>query len=140
MVPRIFDLFVQADQSFDRSAGGLGLGLTLVKRLVELHGGTVSASSAGQDRGSEFVVRLPCLSDAAVAARRAEAERRQHGRRIVIIEDNRDVRDALSFLLSSWGHRVEEAETGIRGLEIIRSSQPEIVLVDLGLPGLDGYA
>ena len=138
LVPHIFDLFVQADQTVDRAAGGLGLGLTLVKRLVELHGGTVSAASEGKDRGSEFVVRIPRLSDAAVASRR-DADRGQQGRRIVLIEDNRDVRDALRFLLESWGHRVEEAETGARGLEIIRTSVPEIVLVDLGLPGLDGY-
>ena len=140
MVPRIFDPFVQADQTYDRAAGGLGLGLTLVKRLVELHGGRVSASSAGPDQGSEFVVRIPRLSEAAVAARPGAADRHPRGRHIVIIEDNRDVRDALSVLLASWGHRVEEAETGARGLEIVRASRPEIVLVDLGLPGLDGYA
>jgi signal transduction histidine kinase len=140
MVPRIFDLFVQADQTCDRAAGGLGVGLTLVKRLVELHGGRVSASSAGPDQGSEFVVRIPRLYEAAVAARTGAADRHPRGRHIVIIEDNRDVRDALSFLLASWGHRVEEAETGTRGLEIVRASRPEIVLVDLGLPGLDGYA
>jgi signal transduction histidine kinase/CheY-like chemotaxis protein len=140
MLPRIFDLFVQADQTFDRAAGGLGLGLPLVKRLVELHGGTVSASSAGAGRGSEFVVRMPCVSDAAVTPRTSDPERLQRPRHIVIIEDNRDVRDGLRFLLESWGHRVEEAETGSRGLEIIRTSHPEIALVDLGLPGLDGYA
>jgi CheY-like chemotaxis protein len=140
MVSRIFDPFVQADQTYDRAAGGLGLGLTLVKRLVELHGGRVSVSSAGRDQGSEFVVRLPRVSEAAVAARPGAADRRPHGRHIVIIEDNRDVRDALSVLLASWGHRVEEAETGVRGLEIVLASRPEIVLVDLGLPGLDGYA
>src|SRR5262245_14409338 len=140
MVPRIFDLFVQADQTCDRAAGGLGLGLTLVKRLVELHGGRVSASSAGPDLGSEFVVRMPRLSEATVAGRRGGADRHPRGRHIVIIEDNRDVRDALSVLLASWGHRVEGAETGARGLQIVLASRPEIVLVDLGLPGLDGYA
>jgi len=139
MVPRIFDLFVQAEQTCDRAAGGLGLGLTLVKRLVELHGGTVAASSAGQDRGSEFVVRMPRLSDAAVVSG-ARPDRLLQGRRIVVIEDNGDVRAALRFLLESWGHRVEEADTGARALEIVRASRPEIVLVDLGLPGLDGYA
>jgi CheY-like chemotaxis protein len=139
VLPRIFDLFVQADQTSDRSAGGLGLGLTLVKRLVELHGGTVSASSAGPDRGSEFVVRIPRTSDAAVTSRPADPDRLRCTRRIVIIEDNRDFRDGLRVLLESWGHQVEEAETGSRGLEIIRASRPEIVLVDLGLPGLDGY-
>jgi signal transduction histidine kinase/ActR/RegA family two-component response regulator len=139
-LPRIFDPFVQADQTFDRSSGGLGLGLTLVKRLVELHGGTASASSAGRDRGSEFVVRIPRMPDAAVTSQTSGPDPLRRARHIVIIEDNRDVRDVLRFLLESWGHQVEEAETGSRGLEMIRASRPEIVLVDLGLPGLDGYA
>jgi two-component system, sensor histidine kinase len=140
MVSRIFDPFVQAGQTYDRAAGGLGLGLTLVKRMVELHGGRVSASSAGPNQGSEFVVRIPRLSEPAVAAQPGAADRHPRGRHIVIIEDNRDVRDALSFLLASWGYRVEEADSGTRGLEIVLTSRPEIVLVDLGLPGLDGYA
>jgi CheY-like chemotaxis protein len=140
-LPLIFDLFVQANQTLDRSEGGLGLGLTLVKRLVELHGGTVSASSAGPNRGSEFVVRLPRISDAAATPQPAEAEfLPPRARHILIIEDNRDFREGLRMLLESWGHRVEEAENGGRGLEIIHVSHPEIVLVDLGLPGLDGYA
>jgi signal transduction histidine kinase len=140
-LPRIFDVFVQADQTAERSGGGLGLGLTLVKRLVELHGGTVSATSAGPDRGSEFVVRIPRLTEAAPATPRPGGPGgTPRGRRIVIIEDNPDFRDALRVLLESWGHHVEEAATGNRGLELIRESHPEVALVDLGLPGLDGYA
>jgi signal transduction histidine kinase/CheY-like chemotaxis protein len=140
-LPRIFDPFVQADQSSDRSAGGLGLGLTLVKRLVELHGGTVAASSAGPGRGSEFAVRIPRMSDAAAGAHGTGPEQQpRRARDILIIEDNLDFRDGLRILLESWGHRVQEAATGFRGLEIIRASHPEIVLVDLGLPDLDGYA
>ena len=140
-LPRIFDLFVQANQTFDRSAGGLGLGLTLVKRLVELHGGSVAASSAGPHRGSEFVVRIPRIVDAEVTPQPADTEApARRGRHILIIEDNRDFREGLRMLLESWGHRVEEAATGSRGLEMVRASNPEIVLVDLGLPGLHGYA
>jgi signal transduction histidine kinase/ActR/RegA family two-component response regulator len=140
ILPRIFDLFVQGNQTLDRSKGGLGLGLTLVKRLVELHGGTVLASSAGPDRGSEFVVRIPRVSQPLVASALSDTERlSQRVRHILIIEDNPDFRHGLRVLLESWGHRVEEAATGRRGLEILQASRPEIMLVDLGLPGLDGY-
>jgi signal transduction histidine kinase/ActR/RegA family two-component response regulator len=140
ILPRIFDLFVQGNQTLDRSKGGLGLGLTLVKRLVELHGGTVLASSAGPDRGSEFVVRIPRVSQPLVASALSDTERlSQRVRHILIIEDNPDFRHGLRALLESWGHRVEEAATGRRGLEILQASRPEIMLVDLGLPGLDGY-
>jgi signal transduction histidine kinase/ActR/RegA family two-component response regulator len=141
MLPRIFDLFVQANPSLDRSERGLGLGLALVKRLVTLHGGTVSASSAGPNRGSEFVVRLPRVSDATATPHSTEAKDLLHrARRIVIIEDNRDFRSGLRMLLELWGHRVEEAANGGHGLELVRASRPEIVLVDLGLPDFDGYA
>jgi len=141
VLPLIFDLFVQANQTLERSEGGLGLGLTIVKRLVELHGGTVSASSAGPNRGSEFIVRLPRISDAAVDPQPIDAEfRSSRARHILIIEDNRDFREGLRLLLESWGHRVEEAASGAHGLEIVRLARPEVALVDLGLPGIDGYA
>jgi signal transduction histidine kinase/ActR/RegA family two-component response regulator len=135
-LPLIFDSFVQA-----HSQGGLGLGLTLVKRLVELHGGTVSAASAGPSLGSEFVVRLPRAPDPSAAAAPAEArpaERRP--RHILIVDDHPDVREVLRLTLEGWGHRVEEAETGELGLELIQRSHPEVVLVDIGLPDLDGCA
>jgi signal transduction histidine kinase/ActR/RegA family two-component response regulator len=141
MLPRIFDLFVQANHSLDGSERGLGLGLALVKHLVELHGGTVSVSSAGPDRGSEFVVRLPQISGEAAPAHPGRSQYLSHrARHIVLIEDNRDFRCGLRSLLELWGHRVEEAATGGRGLELVRASRPEIVLLDLGLPDLDGYA
>ena len=112
-LPRIFDLFVQAAQTFDRSRGGLGLGLTLVKRLVELHGGRVSAASAGPNCGSEFVVRLPRLFHAAVATVSSDTELlSQRAHHVLIIDDNPDFRHGLRLLLESWGHRVEEAATG----------------------------
>jgi signal transduction histidine kinase len=141
VVHEIFDLFVQGSHTLARSDGGLGLGLTIVKRLVELHGGTVSASSAGPNRGSEFMVRLPRIvetpGDSPPTTAGLPASRSRH---ILIIEDNADFREGLRLLLESWGHRVEEATSGPEGLDVIRLARPEIVLVDLGLPGLDGYA
>jgi CheY-like chemotaxis protein len=141
VLPRIFDLFVQGSDTVARSAGGLGLGLTIVKRLVALHGGSVSASSPGPNRGSEFVVRLPRIPDGLVEAQPIAAEvATSRARHILIIEDNTDFREGLRLLLESWGHRVEEASGGAKGLELVRLKHPEIVLVDLGLPGVDGYA
>ena len=138
-LPLIFDPFVQANRPPVRSQSGLGLGLTLVKRLVELHGGTVSASSAGPSRGSEFVVRLPRAPHAIGAPEPAEARPvPERGRRILIVDDHPDVREVLRLMLEGWGHRVEEAETGERGLEVIQHSRPDVVLVDIGLPDLDG--
>jgi signal transduction histidine kinase/CheY-like chemotaxis protein len=144
VLPRVFDLFVQADGTLHRSQGGMGIGLTLVRSLVELHGGHVSASSEGEGRGSEFVVRLPVVAAAAPepsapgpveAAEAAEPARR----RIVVVEDNADVREPLEVLLRELGHDVESAEDGARGVEQIVSTKPEIALVDIGLPILDGY-
>jgi two-component system, sensor histidine kinase len=137
----IFDLFVQGSQTVARSEGGLGLGLTIVKRLVALHGGAVSASSRGPDRGSEFVVKLPRISDAVVTPPPVAAESRSsNARHVLLIEDNTDFREGLRLLLESWGHRVEEAASGAQGLEVVRQRRPAVVLVDLGLPGIDGYA
>ena len=141
VLPVIFDLFVQGSRTLARSEGGLGLGLTIVKRLVELHGGTVSASSPGPNRGSRFMVRLPRIVEQGVDSPRVVAElATARARRIVIIEDNADFREGLRLLLESWGHRVEEAASGAEGVDVVRRARPEIVLVDLGLPGIDGYA
>jgi len=140
-LPFIFDLFVQASPTLERTEGGLGVGLTIVKRLVELHGGTISASSAGPNHGSEFFVRLPLISDAAVEPQSNEAASPcVRARQILIIEDNRDYREGMRLLLESWGHRVQEASSGAEGLEMVSHARPEIVFVDLGLPGVDGYA
>jgi signal transduction histidine kinase/CheY-like chemotaxis protein len=135
-LPLIFDSFVQ-----EHAQGGLGLGLTLVKRLVEMHGGTVSASSAGPSLGSEFVVRLPRVPDPRAVAAHVEARPApKRSRHVLIVDDHPDVREILRLILEGWGHRVEEAETGERGLEIIQRSHPEVVLIDIGLPDLDGCA
>ncbi len=143
---RIFDIFVQERDG----GGGLGLGLTLVHRLVQLHGGTVRAYSEGTGRGSEFVVRLPLLDEARLAQvlpAREAPQREDNGDaraipplRIVVVEDQDDVRDAMQALLEGWGHRVEAANDGKSGIELILSSRPELALVDIGMPGLDGYA
>jgi signal transduction histidine kinase/CheY-like chemotaxis protein len=140
-LPFIFDLFVQADQTLERTGGGLGVGLTIAKRLVEQHGGTISASSAGRNQGSEFIVRLPLISEVIVQPKPSEAmSLLVRACQILIIEDNRDFREGLRLLLESWGHRVQEASSGAEGLKMFFNARPEILLVDLGLPGVDGYA
>jgi PAS domain S-box-containing protein len=142
VLARVFDLFVQEPQALDRARGGLGLGLTLVKRLVELHGGSVSAWSDGPDRGSEFVVRLPALvrPSSAVAGAAAGDDMAAPRCRVLIVEDGPDARESLRLLLEHAGHVVETAEDGLTGLAKLQAFRPEVALIDIGLPGLDGYA
>ncbi len=137
---RVFDTFAQADRSIARSRGGLGLGLALVKGLVELHGGAVTAASAGAGQGSEFIISLP-LESAASEAPAEEAARVGHTRgfRILIIEDNEAGALSMQMLLTQLGHVVEVAHNGIEGLAAVTHFKPEVVLCDIGLPGLDGY-
>jgi PAS domain S-box-containing protein len=143
MLPKVFDLFTQAEQSLDRSQGGLGIGLTLVRHLVEQHGGSVSAHSEGLGRGSEFVVRLPLATEGQGAAlARKDIEPATSGpelRRILVVDDNQDSARSLGVLLQAAGHDVQTAIDGVAALEITRSWRPEIVLLDIGLPGMDGY-
>ncbi len=140
LLDRIFDLFVQEPQALDRSRGGLGLGLTLVKRLVELHGGAVAAASAGAGRGSEFTIRLPLVdAPAATDARRTAPVAEGLRRRVLIVEDNADARESLQLLLQLAGHDVETAEDGLIGLQKLTTLRPDVALIDLGLPGIDGY-
>ena len=141
MLTRIFDLFMQGETSIDRTEGGMGLGLTLVKKLVHLHRGTVRAYSRGPGNGSEFVVRLPCTAAAELPApKRAIAPAgRIEPRRILLIEDNQDIRDLLRIKLRQLGHDIEAAEDGPTGLEKLLTSPPDIALVDIGLPGISGY-
>jgi signal transduction histidine kinase/ActR/RegA family two-component response regulator len=141
VLPHIFDSFVQAVPSPDQSKGGLGLGLSLVKRIVEVHDGTVSASSPGTNEGSEFVVRLPLAAKAPVGPDPAEVALSSPGsRQILVIEDDQGSRESLRLLLQTWGHRVAEAADGQSGLEMTLASSPEIVLIDIDLPDLDGYS
>lgn len=139
MLPHVFDLYTQIDVSPDRPQGGLGIGLTLVRRLVELHGGSIAAASPGVGRGSEFTVRLPTVAVPTPADAEPSGEATCPGRHILIVEDNQDGRESLAMLLELVGHRVEVAEDGPRGVEAALATPPEVMLIDIGLPGLDGY-
>ncbi|HEX4382067.1 MAG TPA: response regulator, partial [Myxococcales bacterium] len=138
-VPNVFSLFFQVDQSFARASGGLGIGLTLVRTLVELHGGSVTARSPGKDLGSEFEVRLPSMASALSAdVPGSEVAGDNVARRILIVDDHVDVRDTLRELCEAWGHSVEAARDGYAGVEMALEQQPEIALIDIGMPGIDG--
>src|SRR5688572_3740678 len=142
MLQKVFDMFTQVTQSVERSQGGLGIGLTLVKRLVELHGGTVEARSAGSGRGSEFVVRLPEHPEAAMPTRVAalpEAVTPAAGRRILVADDNRDAADSLAFMLRLAGHEVRIAYDGQQAVDMAEAFRPALALIDIGMPRLNGY-
>ncbi len=143
-LPTIFDLFSQADVPLARSRGGLGIGLTLVRTLVELHGGKVYARSEGRGRGSEFEITLPLLAEDARSSAMSGAFRQlekapSSSRRVLIVEDNQDAQDALKCLLELWGHEVMVASDGAAGIQSALAHRPEVALVDLGLPTVDGY-
>ncbi|MDB5812515.1 MAG: response regulator [Betaproteobacteria bacterium] len=139
---RIFKMFAQGDRSLDRSLGGLGVGLWMTRSLVELHGGTIQVCSSGVDKGSRFTVSLPLTGIEAPApvAESSDANRDLHACRVLVIDDNRDGADLLALLLRMQGHVVKTANDGITGLEIAATFDPDVVLLDIGLPGLNGYA
>jgi two-component system, chemotaxis family, CheB/CheR fusion protein len=139
LLPRIFDLFVQGHQSIARSQGGLGIGLTLLRSLVELHGGRVEAYSAGAGRGSVFTVWLPLAPADAVTGGEPAAASRAAARTIVLVEDQADARRMLQLLLETDGRQVYTAENGLRGVELIEQHRPDLAIVDLGLPVMSGY-
>jgi CheY-like chemotaxis protein len=140
MLSAVFDLFIQDQATLDRAGGGLGIGLTIVKRLVELHRGTIRVASDGLGHGAQFTVRFPRVTGA-----RAAQVQTQHdkpaviARRVLVIEDNADVRESLGMLLTMWGHAVDYAESGPDGVARARDLRPDIALIDIGLPGLNGY-
>ena len=140
LLPRVFDLFVQGDLSLAHAQGGLGIGLTLVRRLVEMHGGHVEARSEGVGRGAEFVVTLP---DAATEALPEAVLTKVAGTaapgRVLVVDDNVDAAETLAELLALWGHEVEIAHDGFAALAAVSGFRPSLILLDLGLPGLDGY-
>ena len=140
LLPKVFDLFVQGERSLDRSQGGLGVGLTLVKRLVELHQGRVEALSEGAGKGSEFRVYLPCVTQP-VCARSVEALETEGGckRRVLVVDDNRDAAESVAVLLELYGHEVRTAIDGFQALAASAEFLPEAVLIDIGLPGIDGF-
>jgi CheY-like chemotaxis protein len=140
LLPRIFDLFVQATRAPDRAQGGLGIGLTLVHRLVKMHGGSVEARSDGLGHGSEFVVRLPILANPAGApASPAVPSDREAPRRMLIVDDNEDSARSMATLQRLRGHDTRIAFTGRDALAVAAEFLPEVVLLDIGLPGMDGY-
>jgi two-component system CheB/CheR fusion protein len=140
VLPHVFEAFVQADQSLDRTRGGLGLGLSLVKKLVELHDGTVEARSDGPGRGAEITIRLPLAPEQPVLARPAVSARESMPRhRVLVVEDNLDAAETLREMLLLWDHEVEVAHDGLGGVERARAFLPDVVLCDIGLPGMDGY-
>jgi PAS domain S-box-containing protein len=141
-LPRLFDLFAQGARSLARSEGGLGIGLTLVRSLTEMHGGSVTATSAGPGTGSEFVVRLPAaltLSDACEEPKSQAEPGPRRGSRVLVVDDNVELAQGLANLLKLLNHEVWTAYDGPTGLEAARGHRPEVVLLDIGLPGLDGY-
>ncbi|MEO7363099.1 MAG: PAS domain S-box protein [Gemmatimonadaceae bacterium] len=140
VLPNVFNLFVQADNSLARSQGGLGVGLTVVKQIVDLHGGTVSAHSKGLSHGSEFVITLP-LSRSPVATKHIASPDRTMAtkRRILVVDDNADAATTTTILLKAWGHDVRTALSGQSALDTAHEFLPEIILLDIGMPGLDGY-
>ncbi|HEX8199288.1 MAG TPA: response regulator [Isosphaeraceae bacterium] len=141
MVTRVFDLFAQADMSLDRTQGGLGIGLTLVRSLIELHGGSVDARSAGPGLGSEFTVRLPTMPPPASGrpARPTVARRTEGHLRLLVVDDHIDSATSLARLLRSWGHKVGVAHDGPTAIEAVSADGYDVVLLDIGLPGMSGY-
>jgi len=140
LMPRIFEPFVQEEQSKDRATSGLGIGLALVRQLVDLHGGRVHVSSAGRGMGSEFRVHLPALvmQSPPVPEAKATDVCPTPARRILVVDDNRDAARSLAFLLSVYGHDVKVAHDGSTALELAKLLNPEIILLDIGMPQMDG--
>lgn len=141
LLPRVFDPFTQEERSPNRANGGLGIGLALVRSLTELHGGRVEAASAGRGQGSEFVLRFPVLPEthrAALREKKPSGQERIPGRRILVVDDNIDSAETLGLLLRLGGHEVQTAYSGLAALEAARLSRPDIVMLDIGMPGMDG--
>jgi CheY-like chemotaxis protein len=135
----VFDMFMQVDRTQRRAQGGLGIGLTLVRSLVAMHGGTVEARSEGLGKGSEFIVRLPVRAEVVPARASVQPAQPFPGQRILIVDDNHDAADALSALLETLGATVAIAYSGPEALALLDVVNPEVVLLDIGMPGMDGY-
>lgn len=139
LLPHVFDVFVQGESSLDRAQGGLGIGLALVRQLIELHGGSIEAHSDGPGLGSTFIVRLLSAAPALVRQPAAQVGTNALQCRILLIEDNEDGRDMMSTMLAEYGHVILEAADGLEGLRIAAQGAPDIALIDIGLPTIDGY-
>ena len=138
LLPHVFDVFVQGSSTLDRSQGGLGIGLSLVRRLAELHGGDIEADSKGPGAGSVFILRLPRI-EAPVPLAAAAPPAADGKPTLLLIEDNEDGREMMTMMLGCYGYQVRAAEDGLRGLDAVREFRPDLALVDIGLPGIDGY-
>jgi len=141
MLPRIFEMFTQVDRSLERSQGGLGIGLTLVRRLLDLHDGTIEARSNGLGEGSEFVVRLPLIQPPLETPTTSDGSRAAalSGSRILVVDDNKDSADSLGMLLRLKGNQIRTAHDGLEAVEVAKTFRPELMLLDIGLPKLNGY-
>ena len=142
-LPRVFDLFAQGDRSLTRAQAGLGVGLTLVRKLVEMHGGTVRANSDGLGEGSEFVVSLPLREEIARAVASEEGfrppEQAEHPLRVVVVDDNADAAESLAMVLSIAGHDVRTVTSATQAVDVARAHRPDVIFVDIRMPGLSGY-
>ncbi len=141
-LPHIFEMFSQVERSLERSQGGLGIGLNLAKRLTEMHGGTIKAHSEGPNKGSEFIVRLPAVSDSPTQPQTAEEEDKSALQccKVLIVDDDEDTVTSLSIMLRILGHEVHSAPDGVQAIEAANSFRPDIVLLDIALPKMNGYA
>jgi signal transduction histidine kinase len=139
LLPHVFDVFVQGSITIDRSQGGLGIGLALVRRLVELHGGSVSADSGGAGAGSTFTIRLPRTATAAASVPHAAQGIDASKPTVLLIEDNEDGREMMATMLDAYGYSVQQAADGVQGVQMAHAGAPDVALVDIGLPGIDGY-
>jgi CheY-like chemotaxis protein len=140
MLPRLFEVFAQAGRSMYRSRGGLGLGLALAKGIVELHNGSIEAASEGLGRGATFTLRLPCRHSAQTPAPKGEpVETVCYPLRVLLVEDNRDAAESLRLLLQIHHHEVTVAYDGAQGIQAAQNQRPDVVVCDIGLPGMDGF-
>jgi signal transduction histidine kinase len=139
LLPHVFDVFVQGSITIDRSQGGLGIGLALVRRLVELHGGSVTAHSDGAGHGSTFVIRLPRAAPVLASAPQAATGIDSGKPTVLLIEDNEDGREMMATMLGAFGYSVQQAADGLQGVQMAHAGAPDVALVDIGLPGIDGY-
>jgi CheY-like chemotaxis protein len=142
MLPRVFEMFTQAEKDRGHAQGGLGIGLALAKRLIEMHGGRISARSKGRHQGSEFVIHLPLATHQLPTASEnlpSQRDMQPSCSRILIVDDNRDAASSLAMLLRMLGNDVQTANDGPTGLEMLESFRPAVVLTDLGMPGMSGF-